>query len=142
MRNTASSRSMGNRAFINTRLDFPSPCFSCLAKARSNLPRLNPKLPEQHVHHRELIIRSQYDAAKLSYQKWKDSWEYYQTEALPLAKKEKEAALLAYREGEIPYMELIQHLQAILETRMDANDALSHYIQSQFELEYFTTPNQ
>ena len=82
-------------------------------------------------------MKSEYQQALQSYQKWKASWQFYIGKALPLAEEQRKGALLAYKEGAVDYAAFTQIIRDAINTEMDALDALDNYLKSVFELQYF-----
>ncbi|GGF38763.1 CusA/CzcA family heavy metal efflux RND transporter [Echinicola rosea] len=78
-----------------------------------------------------------HQTAKQQYLKWKNALEYYESEALPLAKEQERGALLAYQEGAIDYVTFLQNINDALTIEQNAQETLKSYLISKIELEYF-----
>lgn len=70
------------------------------------------------------------------YQKWKNTYSFYQAEALPLAKEQREAALIAFEEGAVDYVGFIQNIKESTLLELQAQEALQNFMQARFKLEY------
>jgi len=82
-------------------------------------------------------VNARYKQLCQDYQKWLDSWHYYQREALPLAQKQRKGAMIAYRAGGIDYVTFIQNIQEAIEVEVQAWEALDNYLDAKAQMSYF-----
>ena len=64
--------------------------------------------------------------------------DYYQTEALPLADEQIEASKLAYRLGNIDYIQFIQNVEAAIDTKQGFLMQQAEYFELSAQLKYLT----
>ncbi|MCO6024916.1 TolC family protein [Prevotella cerevisiae] len=69
--------------------------------------------------------------------KWEQSVTYYRQTALPMAQKQKEKALLTYKEQETNYLEFIQNMHDAVQIEMGYLDAYAKYLNTKLNLEYY-----
>ena len=81
-------------------------------------------------------LQNQFQVATANYRKWLDSWQYYQQEAIPMARQQLDGAALAYHQGAIDYVAFLHHTHSALEIELNGLEALDAYLQSKFHLEY------
>ena len=85
--------------------------------------------------------RCELDAAfqeiQQQYLKWRNSWNYYQDEALPLAQQQRDGAILAYREGAIDYVTFLQNIRDAIRIEIDSWNAFGNYLDYRYQLEYY-----
>ena len=61
----------------------------------------------------------------------------YQNSALPVAKEQKEAAMVAYREGATDYVGFIQNMKDATQTELDYWNAYAACLNARFNLLYY-----
>ncbi|MFA0965046.1 CusA/CzcA family heavy metal efflux RND transporter [Roseivirga sp. BDSF3-8] len=103
--------------------------------------RVEQEIAAQNYLQKRYQLRAGYLSVLKEYQKWEASWQFYEQEALPLAREQRKGALLAYREGAIDYIGLIQNLKETLQVEISAQEALMQYLQARFRLAYYITPS-
>jgi len=91
---------------------------------------------QQNLETVTIELRNQYQVASANYQKWQASWQYYQEEAIPMARQQLDGATLSYQAGDIDYVAFLQNTYTALEIELNALEALDAYLQSKFYLEY------
>ena len=106
-------------------------------KARIKSAKIDNAIAESNLLFKKQELQSQYAQAKENYLKWKLSWEFYETQVLPLTKDQKSGALLAYKEGEIDYTTFTQLVKEAVQSELEAQNALINYLESAFQLQYF-----
>ena len=107
---------------------------------RTKAARIETEIAEQTARYRETELQSEYRQALQEYQKWKNSWQYYEDEALPLAAEQQRGALLALNEGAVEYVAFIQMLDEVVQVELNALAALENYLQAQAELQFYLNP--
>ena len=71
------------------------------------------------------------------YIKWRNSWNYYRDEALPLAQEQQEGSVLAFKEGAIDYITFLQNIRDAIRIEVNAWSAFNDYLDSRYQLEYY-----
>ena len=69
--------------------------------------------------------------------KWRNSWNYYRDEALPLAKEQQGGSVLAFKEGAIDYVTFLQNIRDAIRIEVNAWSAFNDYLDSRYQLEYY-----
>ncbi|UCS92474.1 CusA/CzcA family heavy metal efflux RND transporter [Echinicola marina] len=72
--------------------------------------------------------------------KWKISYQYYLTEALPLAVEQEKGAQLAYKQGAIDYVTFLENINTVMDIKFGALETLEKYLMSKVNLSYFEIP--
>ncbi|UBZ14955.1 CusA/CzcA family heavy metal efflux RND transporter [Flagellimonas marinaquae] len=126
----------GQRGFYSYQAGISIPLLSG-DRGEVKAAQIQRKMVEQEVGLALRKLESDYEQAQLDYQKWGETWSFYQDKAIPLAKDQRKGALLAYREGALDYAGFAQIMQSAINTEIKALDALKNYLRSIFELQYF-----
>ncbi|TQD35402.1 CusA/CzcA family heavy metal efflux RND transporter [Haloflavibacter putidus] len=82
-------------------------------------------------------LQTNYTNALRNFKKWKESWQFYKEEALPLTTQQQSGALLAFREGAIDYTGFIQLIEQANKTELAAIKTLQNYLEAYINLAYF-----
>ncbi|TDY11406.1 CusA/CzcA family heavy metal efflux RND transporter [Meridianimaribacter flavus] len=127
----------GNSGFYTYQAGISIPFLSGSNKARIKSAKIDNAIAESNLLFKKQELQSQYAQAKENYLKWKLSWEFYETQVLPLTKDQKSGALLAYKEGEIDYTTFTQLVKEAVQSELEAQNALFNYLESAFQLQYF-----
>ena len=127
----------GNSGFYSYQLGISIPILSGKNYGRTKAARIETEIAEQTARYRETELQSEYRQALQEYQKWKNSWQYYEDEALPLAAEQQRGALLALNEGAVEYVVFIQMLDEVVQVELNALDALENYLQALAELQFY-----
>ena len=128
----------GASGFYQYQFGMTLPLFYRPQQGRLQSAKINRDIAEQNLREQSRKMRTQYLNALEAYHKWSISWQYYRNEALDLARKQREAAWLAYQEGAIDYVSFLQNVKDAIKIEIQAWDALENYLNSRFQLEYFT----
>jgi cobalt-zinc-cadmium resistance protein CzcA len=78
--------------------------------------------------------------AQQNYTKWRQAWQYYENEALALAKEQRQGALFAFKEGAIDYLSFIQNTQNAMQLELAAWQTFEAYLNAHYQLQYFLAP--
>jgi len=113
------------------------PLFFAPQKAQLQSARIEQQIAQQNFKQAQLELHMQYQTLRQSYNKWLASWKFYQEEALPLAREQREGSVLAYREGAIDYVSFIQNLKEAVQVEVQAQEALEQYLLAKFQLAYY-----
>ena len=127
----------GNSGFYSYQAGVSIPLFSGTQRSRAKAAKLDSEIAKANADFTQQQLQSEYQQAIQGYQKWKTSWQFYNTKALPLAEEQRKGALLAYKEGAVDYAAFTQIIRDAIQTEMDALDALDNYLKSTFEIQYF-----
>lgn len=123
--------------FYTYQLGVSVPLFFIPGKGKVQAASINVEKYREQLKQRQYEIQSQYFQLIQHYEKWLNSWHYYQDEALKLADEQKAGAILAYREGAIDYVAFIQILKDVATIELDALAALRNFLNIKYELEYY-----
>lgn len=127
----------GQSGFYQFQLGISVPLFFLPQQGELQSTKIERQIAEQQYQQTQFELQSGYQSKVQQYQKWLSSWQFYENESLPLAREQREGAILAYNEGAIDYVTLIQNLNETLQVEIDAQNALHRYLQLKFELEYY-----
>jgi cobalt-zinc-cadmium resistance protein CzcA len=131
----------GQLPFHQFQLGVTLPLFSRPEKSRIEAAGIQAQIAEEDYRQDQLELQAEYRALLQQYHKWYTSWQFYQEEALPLARQQVEGSLLAYREGEIDYVSFIQNVQSGVQTEVNTLEALGSLLKAKAQLEYYLHPN-
>lgn len=133
----------GQAGFYQFQVGVSIPLFFLPQQARIQSANIQRQIAEQEYQQAQLEIQAAYQSLLQNYQKWLASWQFYETEALPVARQQRQGAILAYKEGATDYVALIQNLKETVQVESQALEALEQYLGSKFQLEYYlNTSNQ
>src|SRR5690606_15479543 len=93
-----------NGSFYSFQAGVSIPLLSGRSYGQAKAARIQTQIAIQRAAYQSLELESKYRTALQNYQKWDTSWAYYKNQALPLAKQQQKAALLAFNEGAIEYV--------------------------------------
>jgi cobalt-zinc-cadmium resistance protein CzcA len=127
----------GQFPFHQFQLGISIPLFAQPEKARIEAAEIQTRIAEQDYRQDRLELNAEYRALQQQYMKWYASWQFYQQEALPLAREQLQGSILAYREGAIDYVTFIQNLQTSVQAEVNAQEALGRYLESKAKLEFY-----
>lgn len=128
----------GERGYYQFQIGVSIPLFFAPDRAKVQAAKIQRRIAEQDRLETQAEIRVQYNTVTQEYRKWLASWQFYETDALPLAREQRRGAILAFREGSIDYVSFIQNLKEAVQVEVMAQDAFSKYLESKFELEYYS----
>ncbi|NBG65722.1 CusA/CzcA family heavy metal efflux RND transporter [Acidiluteibacter ferrifornacis] len=127
----------GESGFYQYQLGVNIPLFFNTDKGKVQSAKINSKIAEERKSQATIQLKSEYAQAQENYLKWKEAWNYYEKEALELAKEQRNGASIAYREGAIDYISFLQLVKDAIEIERDGWQTYQEYLNSQFKLEYF-----
>ncbi|WP_373057620.1 CusA/CzcA family heavy metal efflux RND transporter [Zunongwangia sp. H14] len=127
----------GQDGFFNFQVGISIPLFFAPELGQLQSSKIKNQIAEQNLREKQLQVNSKYQDLKQQYLKWLESWQYYQQEALPLAKEQRNGAVFAYKEGGIDYTTFLQSVRDAIAIESQSWDALNNYLQSKYELEFF-----
>jgi len=129
----------GQSGFFQYQAGITVPLFFFNQQGKIQSAKIGKEMAEQDLLQTEMELRSEYLSALENYFKWKESWEFYRDEALPLAEEQLQGASLSYREGAIDYVAFLQNAKDAIRLEIDAWDAFSNYANALFQLDYYTS---
>jgi cobalt-zinc-cadmium resistance protein CzcA len=132
----------GESGFYQYQAGISIPLFFNTEKAQVQSAKINRAIAEQNQLQANLKVQNDFLKAQQNYLKWKASWNYFETEALQLAKKQREAAVISYKEGAIDYLDFLQLVNEAISIEQEAWDSYQQFFTSQFQLEYYLTTNK
>ncbi|MGB5818705.1 MAG: CusA/CzcA family heavy metal efflux RND transporter [Saonia sp.] len=127
----------GNSGFYSYQAGLSIPFFSGPVKAKARAARIEVQLAENNAQLVAKQLETRHANALQTYEKWNRSWQFYEREALPLAKAQQKGALFAYKEGAIDYLGFAQLMNTALQSELDGLLALENYLNALFQLQYF-----
>ena len=130
-------RIAGEAGFYQYQIGISIPLFFFPEKGRVESAKIQNQIAEQEYLQRQLEIQFSFKSLLQQYQKWYASWQFYGNEALPLAREQRQGAVLAYKEGAIDYVSFIQNLKETIQVEVNAQEALNQYLEFKFQLEYY-----
>jgi cobalt-zinc-cadmium resistance protein CzcA len=123
--------------FYQFQIGVSVPLFFLPQKAQVQSARIQSQIAEQEYRQVQFEMYAAYQSLLQQYQKWLASWQFYKDEALPLAREQRQGAILAYKEGAIDYVSFIQNLKETIQVEVKAQEALNQYLELKFQLEYY-----
>jgi cobalt-zinc-cadmium resistance protein CzcA len=103
--------------------------------------RLDYEIAGQNYKQKQLELNAAYKERVNRYVVLQEVLDYYNEEALPLAKEQMEAANLAYRLGSIDYVQFIQNTEAAIGTIQEFINQQAEYYELSAQLKYLTGNN-
>ncbi|MAT54903.1 MAG: CusA/CzcA family heavy metal efflux RND transporter [Saprospirales bacterium] len=113
------------------------PLFRRKNKGLLQSARIEQQIAQQNLRQTQLELQNSYLNALESYYKWQNSWHYYESVALDLARKQRSAAATAYHEGAIDYVTFLQNVKDAMQIEISAWLTFEQYLNSRFQIEYF-----
>jgi cobalt-zinc-cadmium resistance protein CzcA len=127
----------GQSGFYQYQLGIQIPLFFGPKLGRTQEAKVNRKIAEQNFYQDKLELETAYKNMREEFIKWRNSWNYYKNEALPLAKEQQDGAVLAFREGAIDYVTFLQNIRDAIRIEVNAWSAFNDYLDSRYQLEYY-----
>lgn len=127
----------GNTGFYNYQAGISVPVLSGRTYAEAKAARIKTEIAEQTADFKKKEVKMQFLNALQKCRKWRSSWEYYRDEVMALLKQEQEGTLLAFNEGAIDFVDMVQNLDSTLLTELKAIDALKNYQVALAEVEFY-----
>ena len=127
----------GQSGFYQYQVGISIPLFFMQEQGRAQAAKIGQKIAVQEFLQTQYEVAANYQALLQEYNKWLASWQFYENEALPLAREQRKGAILAFDEGAIDYVTFIQNLKEAVQMEVKAREALQQYLQSKFQLEFY-----
>jgi cobalt-zinc-cadmium resistance protein CzcA len=117
-------------------LSVPLAFFSQSGKIKAS--KMDFQIANRQYQQKKLELKAEYYQQMSRYISLQKVIDYYQTEALPLADEQIKTAQLAYRLGDIDYVQFIQNTEAAIRTKQDYLTQQAEYFELSAQL-YFLT---
>ncbi|WP_298247811.1 CusA/CzcA family heavy metal efflux RND transporter [uncultured Christiangramia sp.] len=127
----------GQSGFFQYQIGIQIPLFFGPELGRTQEAQVNRKIAEQNFYQDKLELETAYKNMREEFIKWRNSWNYYRDEALPLAKEQQEGSVLAFKEGAIDYVTFLQNIRDAIRIEVNAWSAFDDYLDSRYQLEYY-----
>lgn len=127
----------GDRGYYQYQVGISIPLFFLPQQGRIQAANIQRQIAEQEYRQTAFELQSTYQSLLQAYQKWLASWRFYENQALPLAREQRQSAVFAYKEGAIDYVSFIQNLKETVQVELKAQEAFSQYLRLKFQLEYY-----
>ncbi|WP_405198906.1 CusA/CzcA family heavy metal efflux RND transporter [Christiangramia sp. LLG6405-1] len=127
----------GQSGFFQYQIGIQIPLFFGPELGRTQEAKVNRKIAEQNFYQDKLELETAYKNMREEFIKWRNSWNYYKDEALPLAKEQQEGTVLAFKEGAIDYVTFLQNIRDAIRIEVNAWSAFDNYLDSRYQLEYY-----
>ncbi|SFN38212.1 CusA/CzcA family heavy metal efflux RND transporter [Salegentibacter flavus] len=127
----------GQSGFFQYQIGIQIPLFFGPELGRTQEAQVNRKIAEQNFYQDKLELETAYKNMREEFIKWRNSWNYYKDEALPLAKEQQEGSVLAFKEGAIDYVTFLQNIRDAIRIEVNAWSAFNDYLDSRYQLEYY-----
>jgi cobalt-zinc-cadmium resistance protein CzcA len=127
----------GQSGFYQYQLGIQIPLFFGPELGRTQEAKVHRKIAEQNFYQDKLELETAYKNMREEFIKWRNSWNYYKNEALPLAKEQQDGAVLAFKEGAIDYVTFLQNIRDAIRIEVNAWGAFDDYLDSRYQLEYY-----
>lgn len=127
----------GQNGFFNFQVGISIPLIFAPELGQAQSAKIQTQIAEQNFAETKLKINAKNKQLQQNYLKWLESWQFYQQEALPLAKEQRKGALFAFKEGGIDYTTFLQNIRDAITIESKSWDALNNYLQAKYELEFF-----
>jgi cobalt-zinc-cadmium resistance protein CzcA len=132
----------GQGGFNSYEIGVSLPIFFWSNAGKSQSARIERNIARQNLNQAQREFTSTYSSMRENYQKWMRSWDYYQQEALPLAREQQQGALTSYEEGAIDYVVFLQNIRDAIRIEVDSWNTFGNYLNSHFQLEYYLNKPQ
>ena len=127
----------GQSGFFQYQIGIQIPLFFGPELGRTQEAQVNRQIAEQNFYQDKIELETAYKNMREDYIKWRNSWNYYRDEALPLAQEQQEGSVLAFKEGAIDYITFLQNIRDAIRIEVNAWSAFNDYLDSRYQLEYY-----
>ncbi|MDX1719462.1 MAG: efflux RND transporter permease subunit, partial [Salegentibacter mishustinae] len=127
----------GQSGFFQYQIGIQIPLFLGPELGRTQEAKVNRQIAEQNFYQDKIELETAYKNMREEFIKWRNSWNYYKNEALPLAKEQQDGSVLAFKEGAIDYVTFLQNIRDAIRIEVNAWSAFNDYLDSRYQLEYY-----
>lgn len=114
------------------------PLFYGPQKAQIQSSKIQKDVAIHQLNAAELELKTKLSTLRLNFEKWKASWENFQSEILPNAQEQRFAVQRMYEAGSVDFTNFIIYSQQSIQTELDGLNILQSYLNAYFELSYYT----
>ena len=107
-------------------------------KGRNKAARLNYKITQQQYSQKRMELNAQFNQLMSRYRALSETIAYYKEEALPLSEEQIAAASLAYKLGDIDYVQFIQNLETAINIKMEYLQQKADFMELSARLNFLT----
>lgn len=130
---------VGNqKGFYSYQAGISIPLWFRPAKARIKASKIQTQIFTLQADKQQKQLETQLSQATIQYLQLKNTVEYFQNEALLVAKKMIEGAQLAYQEGDLDYLQYSKSLEEAIQIKTKYLENLAAFFKSETEVEYLT----
>jgi len=104
--------------------------------SKTKASKINYQIANEQYRQKELEIKANYNQLLSRYLALQELIKYYKKEALPLAEEQIKASNIAYRLGNIDYVQFIQNMESAIRTKQEFIDEQAAYFNLSAELQY------
>lgn len=134
----AGNQKIGSSAkYYSYQVGVSFPLFSKAQSGRNKAATIERNIAQENMRQQDIENTTERKAFEEMYQKGLENIAFYQKTALPVAKEQKQAAMLAYREGASDYVGFIQNMKDATQTELDYWDAYAACLNARFNLLYY-----
>lgn len=123
--------------FNSYQLGVQIPLIFMKTKAKAKAAKINEQLITQENKAKQIQLSSNYNNLLNTFLQSKANWNYYKNQALRLAVKQRNGAVLLYKEGAIDYLSFLQNMKSAIELEITTWKVLEEYLTHKIQLEYF-----
>jgi len=123
--------------FSSYQLGIQIPLVFMKTKAKAKAAKINEQLIAQENKAKAIELSSSYCNLLNTFTQSKVNWNYYKSQALPLAVEQRNGAVLLYKEGAIDYLSFLQNMKSAIELEVKTWQVLEEYMSHKIQLEYF-----
>jgi len=123
--------------FSSYQLGIQIPLVFMKTKAKAKAAKINEQLIAQENKAKAIELSSSYSNLLNTFTQSKANWNYYKSQALPLAVEQRNGAVLLYKEGAIDYLSFLQNMKSAIELEVKTWRILEEYMSHKIQLEYF-----
>ncbi|MEL4308903.1 CusA/CzcA family heavy metal efflux RND transporter [Joostella sp. CR20] len=127
----------GQSGFYQFQVGVSIPLFFDPELGKAQHAKIQKEIAQEEFLQQKIAFTTAYKQSLQQYLKWKNTWNYYQEKAMPLAEEQIKGAVLAYKEGAVDYVSFIQNMKDAVKIEVDAWEAFEAYYSSGFEMAYY-----
>jgi cobalt-zinc-cadmium resistance protein CzcA len=86
-----------------------------------------------------LELEAKYKAQLANYKKWRDSYNFYRSEVIPLAEEIRTKSYLRYKVGEIDYMDFVQGIEKVIKLEEEYLNSMNKYYEAYVNMKYYNS---
>ncbi len=126
----------GNNGFYAYQVGFSLPLIFNTSRGKIKASQLDYKIASARMEEKNLELQSVYREELIRLAALKKTLEYYETDALPLAKEQMQAAVTAYKLGSIDYIRFLTNTEAAIKTMENYINKQAEYYRLAIEIKY------